>query len=185
MPDVIKDLRSVKEVDKPLLLYIYKETSLDMNSKQKTYLHEVYGYNAHQLSKTLNRLSSEGLIKFVDNKFLLNIDLTKKNVGETPPTVPFTSDAFLKKWDEYLMYRHLEHNRPLKSTFSQERVLKKLANDVGNNEELAIQVMDETMNNNWLGLIYGLKTLKDRSELSTGKKGRKTGTVSDLIRNSS
>jgi hypothetical protein len=186
LPEVIKPLRSIKEVDKVLLLYISTIQRFKLNSDKAKYAKEELGFNQHQLAASLTRLVKKEWLVLKDNEYLINARLSKDNNDSVPPIVPFNSDEFLTTWDEYLLYRVAEHDSPLRSNYSQTRAMHKLARDVGNNEQLAIDVLNETMDNNWIGLVHGLKSLAEKADTRAARskvgKGQK---VSDIITNRS
>lgn len=82
-------------------------------------------------------------------------------------SLPFPDVAFAEKWAEWLLYRkqlRLKNYVPvgLKKTFTQ------LINDSGNDAQVAIQMIDQSMAYNWRG-IFPLKNQYN------GKAGNNNG----------
>lgn len=180
--DEIKSLSNVTEVDKVLLMYIEEVITFSLSSKKDVKKVDKLGFCAQQLGHSLKRLKNSGFIIFIEDKgYQAAVNLSSIDESLKKPEYPFTSEEFLSAWNEYLDYRKGEFKKPVRTVLSKERMANKLASDVGGNEDLAIKVIKETMDNRWLGLIYGLKQLKENAKESSSK-GRESGSVADEIR---
>ena len=87
--------------------------------------------------------------------------------------LPFFSEDFKNAWNEWIEYRKARRlpkyvEIGLKKTFS------KLLKDSGNNEHIAIEIIENSMANNWQGLI----PLKNNNghEIINGSDTKKSGT---------
>lgn len=179
----MRSLSNVKEVDKVLLMYIYKVKTFSVSQGGKIiFAQEQLGFCQQQLGLSLKRLFDSGHIRNTDNGYVIATELSIANKDKVPPVYVFNSDEFLATWDKYLEYRRSEFSKPIKSTTSKENMVKKLARDCGGDEDLAIAVINETMNNNWIGLIYGLKQIGENAKHSSSNKAGKGGSVIDIIR---
>jgi hypothetical protein len=66
---------------------------------------------------------------------------------------PFNSDEFLDAWKLYQDFRWQEHKFRYKSLISEQAGLKKLGRISDNNENAAIEIIHQTLENNWRGLF--------------------------------
>lgn len=73
---------------------------------------------------------------------------------------PFSNDAdFLTKWKEWLQYRK-ERRLPNYVPTGLKRTFEKLVGESGNNSKVAIQMIDQSIGNNWQG-IFALKNVRN------------------------
>jgi hypothetical protein len=96
----------------------------------------------------------------------------KKKSSQIPTGVisPFASDAFLASWQAWKDYRQEQHNFKYKGVMSEQAALMWIADESGNDEETAIQIIKHSMANGWKGFfklknnINGQPTAKTRAE---------------------
>lgn len=72
---------------------------------------------------------------------------TKKEVE-----IPFKSQEFTDIWNEYLSHRK-EKGASNYTPTGLNRVFKGLIRDSGNNEEVAIKIIEQSLEKNWTGLF--------------------------------
>lgn len=65
---------------------------------------------------------------------------------------PFESEAFIDAWLLWLEHRK-EIKKPIKGKISQQAALKKLGKLANGNEETAIAIIEQSLENNWRGLF--------------------------------
>ena len=73
--------------------------------------------------------------------------------------LPFESEAFKNKWELWKAYR-LEIKKPIKGVISEQAALKDLSEMADLNENIAIQIIDQSMSKNWQGL-FELKSINN------------------------
>jgi hypothetical protein len=78
---------------------------------------------------------------------------------------PFYTQAFIDAWGLWLRHR-VEIKKPIKGKVSQQAALKKIAKLADGNEETAIAIIEQSLENNWRGL-FALKTLNASYESIT------------------
>lgn len=83
--------------------------------------------------------------------------------------LPFQSEEFKETWNEWISYRKERKiakyvPRGLKMTFN------KLIADSGNDEKVAIQMIEQSMSNNWQGL-FAIKQQYGQSINKNGTNG--------------
>jgi hypothetical protein len=69
---------------------------------------------------------------------------------------PFPSEKFINAWNEWKEYKKKELKQSYKTTISEGKVLKQLATESGNNEEVAIKMIEQAIVRGWKG-IYKLQ----------------------------
>jgi hypothetical protein len=69
---------------------------------------------------------------------------------------PFESEAFFEAWDLWTAYRS-EIKKPIRGKISKQAQLRKIARLAEGNEEVALAVIMQSIENNWQGL-FQLKT---------------------------
>jgi hypothetical protein len=108
--------------------------------------------------------------------------MANRNARKNGVQLPFMDQAFLDKWQEWLQYRK-ERRLPayvptgLKITFT------KLLKDSQNDPQLAIQIIDQSIGNNWQGL-FPIKAINNGTTTiptNTGSNKAITGTSSNRI----
>lgn len=68
---------------------------------------------------------------------------------------PFESEKFIKEWDRWKEYKKLEHRFTYKTLDSEQSAIKKLAKDSGNDEQIALQMINDSIANGYKGLFRG------------------------------
>jgi hypothetical protein len=98
------------------------------------------------------------------------------------PHLPFTSDRFKEVWEKWLNYRRENRFRPYKP-IGLEMVFKKLIRLSNGYEPMAIDLINQAMENSWQG-IYPLQ--KDyygtTNNNKPGNAGGRPGTSADRIK---
>jgi hypothetical protein len=84
--------------------------------------------------------------------------MAKKNT-HVLPELPFKSDAFAEAWEEWLLYRR-ERRLPAYKPVGLKRTFNMLIRDSDNNEETAIAMLGQSIEQNYQG-IFPLKPKKD------------------------
>lgn len=84
---------------------------------------------------------------------------------------PFPSEKFINAWNEWKEYKKKELKQSYKTTISESKVLKQLATESGNNEEVAIKMIEQAIVRGWKG-IYKLQNQ------NTNQNGTETRTTS-------
>ena len=69
---------------------------------------------------------------------------------------PFNTEKFINAWNEWKEYKKKELKQSYKTTISEGKVLRQLATESGNNEEVAIQMIEQAIVRGWKG-IYKLQ----------------------------
>lgn len=89
-----------------------------------------------------------------DEDVIVNKDKDKKGgAGEKDKIkLPYDSEKFKTKWDEWKEYKSKEHRFRYKTTMSEEAALSKLAN-LARGEPEAIQIIQEAIANGWKGFF--------------------------------
>lgn len=75
----------------------------------------------------------------------------KEKKPEPKPTMPFNTEKFRVQWDHWKIYRKKEFNKSYKSIQSEQAALTKLLNLSEGNEGRAIEIIHQSMANNWQG----------------------------------
>lgn len=103
--------------------------------------------------------------------------MTKRNSKENGVQLPFNHDGFIEKWQEWLQYRK-ERRLPayvptgLKKTFT---MLKRISL---NSPEIAMQIIDQSISNNYQGL-FELKPSSNATNITNTPTGIRQGGVSN------
>lgn len=163
--------KRIAHIDRLLLFYFDKHKQADLSDK--TFIkamHDDYGFCDNQLSQSLTNLIELGYIAYKKGHYVLvqNIAINDKKKMFKEVVYPWTSTDFINAWTTYVMYREHEHKKPIRTKFAQQLILNKLYNIVDGNEDLAVDVIIETMENRWLGFEHGLdkmmKNAKQRAQ---------------------
>lgn len=115
----------------------------------------------------------------------ININLFIKKDKNRVVKLPFPEDDFIKTWNDYKEYRWIEFKKEWRSTMGEKTALTKLKNISKNKKNIAIQIIEQTMANNWIGLFeLKLNTFKSKnghSNKSADSKGVQIPPI-DIIR---
>ena len=84
--------------------------------------------------------------------------------------LPFNSEEFIDTWNDWIEYKYLEFKFKYKSSQSMNASLKKLVRLSGNNEQVAIEIIEESMANGWKGFF---KLKEETKPISLAEKMRK------------
>ena len=77
----------------------------------------------------------------------------KQNTEEMELTFPFLSDKFTTAWNGWKNYRKIEKRQVYKSKLTEQTALNGLAVKSKNNEEVAILIILQSIENTWTGLF--------------------------------
>lgn len=89
--------------------------------------------------------------------------------------LPFNTSEFAEAWSDWIEYKEQEFKFRYKSHHSLRAALKKLKRLSNDNEQTAIEIIEESMANGWKGLFK----LKDEEKSSAKKEKR---LASEIIR---
>lgn len=93
----------------------------------------------------------------------------KEEEREEEIVFPFDSDKFLKYWGIWISYKKDQFNFKYKSKVAEQSALKKLARLSGGNEDQAIAIIEQSLENGWKGFFQ----LKNSNENGiTGEQAR-------------
>lgn len=67
--------------------------------------------------------------------------------------LPWTSDEFVQAWVTWKQYKKEEHKFRYKSDISEKAALKKLRSISGDNESVAILIIEHAIGNGWKGFF--------------------------------
>lgn len=87
---------------------------------------------------------------------------------------PFTTDRFLQSWDMWKQFKKEQFRFSYKGIISEQAALIRLSELAHNNEETAIQIINQSISNGWRGL-FELKqngTTKQQSAINTNQEQR-------------
>jgi len=109
-------------------------------------------------------------------------DKEKKKKKDSPPTIkkiqyPFESEKFLNAWDGWKTYRKKEHGFKYKSEESEQAALMKLNRLSEHNEETAIKIIIQSIENGWKGHFE----LKSDYETNRRNKGASDREVAEIL----
>ena len=82
-----------------------------------------------------------------------SVSKDKRGVGRKDLDYPFSSDRFFKAWEIYKQFRKDEHNFKYKAKTSEQAALTKLGRLSEGNEQKAIDIIRQTIENGWKGLF--------------------------------
>lgn len=93
-----------------------------------------------------------------------------KDKEEKGVIFPFDSDKFKKCWSIWVKYKKQQHRFTYKGDVSEQAALKKLNTLSGHNEEIAIKIIHESIQNGWKG-FFELKNTSNGKENQVGNSG--------------
>ncbi len=139
--------------------------------------------NAKAHTKATTKALDKALIKHSQKQSQSTVGVnkqeTRNNLNNKQKTIvfPFDSDEFKNMWSNWKEYKEKEFKFKYASAQSEQATLSKLSNLSKNNEEAAILIMLQSMENGWKGL-FELKNnfkqkanIKDIYELAKEKYG--------------
>lgn len=102
--------------------------------------------------------------------------MSNRNLKNNGVQLPFTDENFISKWQEWLQYRkerRLATYTPtgLKATFTK---LKRISLE---SPMIAIQIIDQSLENGWQGLFELKPTFNGKAYQGTSQKPTPTGNV--------
>lgn len=95
---------------------------------------------------------------------------------------PFESEKFKKFWQIWKDYKKEQHRESYKSPKSEQAALEKLNKISGGSEEIAIEIIKESMSNTWKGL-FELKNGTTKAKQSTGSTAENAARVYEMYAN--
>lgn len=133
----------------------------DAYAKRSNDCQTLEGLRGHLLSLGLLKGSVKPQTKVKETK----VKETKVNQGVF---FPFDSDSFLEVWNQWKEYKKREHRFNYKSAQSEQAALKKLAELSGDDEQLSIKIIMQSIENGWKGFFEYNQNGKQR--LSSDQK---------------
>jgi DNA-binding MarR family transcriptional regulator len=106
--------------------------------------------------KTSKQKDQEGLDEKIKQNTTVN---TTNNKREGELELPFKSEAFKEKWEEWLKYRK-ERKTPSYKPTGLKHTFKKIQTLSQNNEIAAIKILEQSMGNGWQGLFPLKETIQ-------------------------
>lgn len=108
----------------------------------------------------------------------------KKKDPENEIELPFEGESFKAAWDEWLRYRG-ERRLPKYVPTGLKKTFTNLLNISGNNVTTAIQIINQSIENNWQGLfpVKSNQYAKDIRPLTTSPKQRGAYELLEKARN--
>lgn len=95
---------------------------------------------------------------------------TKKDLAVISESIemiyPFSGERFKNAWDEWKEYKRKELKQSYKTTISEGKVLNQLYRESGQNENVAIEMIEQAIVRGWKG-IYKLKQESNGAETRT------------------
>lgn len=107
-----------------------------------------------------------------DSNTPLEEETKKKLETETKQkqlTLPWDSEKFKEHWQIWKRYKKEEHKESYKSELTEQAALKKLCALGGGSEEIAMEIIEESISNSWKGL-FPLKNQDRNGNNKTGKQ---------------
>ena len=98
-------------------------------------------------------------VKLTNNQPTTNQQLTtskevkNKEVKNIRIVLPFDSEKFIEKWETWKEYKKIEHRFNYKSEISEQSALNDLKKLSGNNEDMAIKIIEQSQANGWKGFV--------------------------------
>ena len=133
------DSDSDRDRDRDRDLLLKKEAKGDFSKEQKI-----------QELEEANRALTE---KLEAEKKRKNIAAKKEKKEEAPVVMPFESPAFSNAWTTWVEYKATQHSFKFKSNTTQQAALIELAKLSDGNEQIAIQIIHQSIGNGWKGLF--------------------------------
>jgi len=93
-----------------------------------------------------------------------------KNENKNEIIYPFNSEKFLKYWAIWKKYKNDEHKFKYKSYESEQAALKKLGDLSNQNEQNAIDIIVQSIENGWKGFFEFKKNVGSGSDMDNFKK---------------
>jgi len=79
---------------------------------------------------------------------------------------PFTSDNFIKKWNQWKQYKKVSHKFSYKSDETEITTLNQLLKLSANNEQNAIEIINQSIANGWKG-FFEIKTTQNANRIES------------------
>lgn len=116
--------------------------------------------------------------KHTDNKVKnVNIGKNANNVNNDKNVkMPFEGDDFRQAWQNWKTYKREEFDFKFKGSVSEQSSLTKLQNLSGNNKDIAIKIIDQSISNGYKGLFELKENVKQKHK-NYDKKTRKHNRV--------
>lgn len=117
-------------------------------------------------------LPNDGELLTSDSQRPLEEETKKKPETETKQkslALPWDSEKFEDYWKIWKRYKKEEHKESYKSELTEQAALKKLCALGGGSEEIALQIIEESISNSWKGL-FPLKNHNVNGNNKTGKQ---------------
>ncbi len=131
-----------------------------------------------------NKDMSNHMLQHMEDEDIIESN-TIVSLEETSKVLLPFNGIFSEKWAEWKKYKKIEHKFHYKSELSENMALKKLVKLSGNNESIAVQIIEESMAGGWEGFFElknknngkaGIQTNKSNSS-DIGKPGREYSAI--------
>lgn len=104
----------------------------------------------------------------------------KQKIEDLTIAFPFDSDNFKSFWNNWKEYKKAEHGFKYKSQQSEQSALISLNKLAGGNEEIAIKIIMQSMENGWKG-FFELKNFKSNGSKNTASLNERLRTADAII----
>lgn len=132
-----------------------KEQQIKQQKTNVTQLITLINYNLYQQKEqqTGQQKDSKKTAK-KQQKNTYNNDKNDNNENNDNKIIyPFESENFIKYWNLFKEYKKKEHRFTYKSEISEQSALKKLGELAGQDEETAIKIITQSIENGWKGFF--------------------------------
>jgi hypothetical protein len=147
----------------------YENGKKPKGNQSKTEANQEQKVSKEQANVNVNdNVNENDNVNLNDNKKEPLKKVTKREILEV--IYPFNSEKFIKTWNEWKDYKKGELKQAYKTTISEGKVLQQLKNESGNNEAIAIEMINQAIVRGWKG-IYKL------AENKTVQNGKTNGTI--------
>jgi len=137
---------------------------------------DMKSYDSHmEIENEIEDVNEDDKEENANSEFLKNNNMSSLKDTENMP-LPFKSPNFASIWAEWLQYRKEARIKNYTPT-GLKRLFKWLTETSGDDELVAIQIIEQSLTKGWQGL-FELKTLPNGTNISNSAAGDKAGSVS-------
>lgn len=124
---------------------VYKRRDIDVISND-----EIIGLckQKYPLNRIIVDIKPQSKLKETKLKEIKENESKKEEI-----ILPFVSDIFIKMWEDWKTYKKKEHKFSYKSSISEQASLNELKEISGNNEHIAIKIINQSIANGWQGFF--------------------------------
>jgi len=131
--------------------------------------------NTKAPTKALDKALSKHSTKHSQSTVSINKQYNKEQYNKEPKReiiFPFESNKFIEFWNLWKEYKQTEHKFKYKSEISEQASLKKLASMSNNNEDKAIEILEDAIANGYKGFFQITKNNNNGKESISDKYDR-------------